>query len=54
MSQLDAMLTRVHLTLTFDLDLEFSRSNCISGMGGQIVSREWEVQLSWNEMDGSR
>ena len=35
MSQLDAMLTRVPLTLTFDL--EFSRSNCISGMGGLIV-----------------
>ena len=32
MSQLDAMLTRVPLTLTFDR--EFSRSNCISGMGG--------------------
>ena len=35
MSQLDAALTGVPLTLTFDL--EFSRSNCISGMGGQIV-----------------
>ena len=35
MSQLDAMLTRVPLTLTFDL--EFSRSDCISGMGGPIV-----------------
>ena len=31
MSQLDATLTRVPLTLTFHL--EFSRSNCISGMG---------------------
>ena len=39
MSQLDAMLTRVPLTLTFDLDfdLEFLWSNCISGMGGPIV-----------------
>ena len=35
MSQLDASLTGVSLTLTFDL--EFSRSNCISGMGGPIV-----------------
>ena len=35
MSQLDAMMTRVSLTLT--VDLEFSRSNCISGMGGPIV-----------------
>ena len=32
-SQLDVTLTRVPLTF----DLEFSRSNCISGMGGQIV-----------------
>ena len=43
MSQLDATLTRVPLTLTFDL--EFSRSNCISGMGGSIVmerkGQEW-------------
>ena len=39
MSQLDTALTGVPLTLTFDL--EFSRSNCISGMGGQIV-KEWE------------
>ena len=38
MSQLDAVLTGVLLTLTFDL--EFSRSNCISGMGGWIVM-EW-------------
>ena len=36
MSQLDAMLTRVHLTLTLTFDLEFSRSNCISGKGGPI------------------
>ena len=40
MSQLDAALTGVPLTLTFDL--EFSRSNCISGMGGPIVmERRW-------------
>ena len=43
MSQLDATLTRVPLTLTFGL--EFLRSNCISGMGGPIVmeqrGREW-------------
>ena len=32
MSQLDATLTRVALTLNFQ---------------GQIVSREWEAQLSW-------
>ena len=35
MSQLDVMLTRVALTLTFDL--EFLRSDCISGMRGPIV-----------------
>ena len=35
MVQLDAMLTRVPLTLTFDL--EVSKSNCVSGMGGRIV-----------------
>ena len=35
MSQLNAALTGVPLILTFDL--EFSRSNCISGMGGPIV-----------------
>ena len=35
MCQLDTALTGVPLTLTFDL--EFSRSNCISGMGGPIV-----------------
>ena len=38
-SQLDATLTRVPLTLTFDL--EFSRSNYILGMGGPIVM-EWK------------
>ena len=35
MSQLDTALTGVPLILTFDL--EFSRSNCISRMGGPIV-----------------
>ena len=42
MSQLDATLTRVPLTLTFDL--EFLGSNCISGMGGPIVieRKGWE------------
>ena len=35
MSQLDTALTGVPLTFTFDL--EFSRSNCILGMGGPIV-----------------
>ena len=40
MSQLDAMLTRVPLTLTFDL--EFLRSNCISGLGGPIVTERKE------------
>ena len=33
MSQLDATLTRVPLTLTFELTFNFQ---------GQIVSREWE------------
>ena len=37
MSQLDATLTRVPLTLNFDL--EFSRSNCISGIGGPIAMK---------------
>ena len=37
MSRLDATLTRVPLTLTLTFDLEFSRANCISGMGGTIV-----------------
>ena len=41
MSQQDATLTRVSLTLTLTFDLEFSRSNCISGMGGPIVM-EWK------------
>ena len=42
MSQLDAALTGVPLTLT--LDLEFSRSNCILGVGGTIVMEQkgWE------------
>ena len=35
MNQLDAMRTGVPLTLTFDL--EFSRSNCISRMGGPFA-----------------
>ena len=35
---MDAMLTRVHLTLTFDFEL--SRSNCISRMGGPIVMEQ--------------
>ena len=43
MSQLDAALTAVPLTLTFDLNFQ-----------GQIVSREWEARLSWNERDKSR
>ena len=32
-------------SLTFTFDLEFSRSNCISGMGGPIVI-EWKGQES--------
>ena len=49
MSQLDAMLTRVPLTLTFDLDfdLEFLRSNCISGMGGPFVIERRGTELIW-------
>ena len=38
MNQLDAKRTRVPLTLTLTFDLEFLRSNCISGMGGLIVT----------------
>ena len=38
MSQKDAALTGVLLTFAFDL--EFSRSNCISGMGGLIVMEQ--------------
>ena len=34
-NELDAMLTRLPLTLTFDLD--FLRLNCILEMGGSIV-----------------
>ena len=41
--QLDAMLTRVPLTLNFDL--KFSRSNCISGMGGPIVMEQKGQEL---------
>ena len=42
MSQQDAALTGVLLTFAFDLG--FSRSNCISGMGGPIVMERkgWE------------
>ena len=42
MSHLDAVLTGVFLSFAFDL--EFSRSNCISGMGGPIVMERkgWE------------
>ena len=42
MSQQDTALTGVPFTLTFDL--EFSRSNCISGMWGPIVMEQkgWE------------
>ena len=39
MSQLDAALTGVPLTLNFQ---------------SQIVSREWEARLSWNKRDGDR
>ena len=39
MSQQDTVLTGVLLTFAFDL--EFSRSNCILGMGGPIVM-EWK------------
>ena len=46
MSALDATLTRVPLTLTFDL--EFSRSNCISGMGGPIAKeRKGQESIRW-------
>ena len=38
MSQLDAALTGVPLTLTFD----FSRLDCISGMGGPLVMERKE------------
>ena len=42
MSQQDAVITGVLLTFAFDL--EFSRSNCISGMGDLIVMERkgWE------------
>ena len=42
MSQMDDTLTRVPLSVTFDL--EFSRSNRISGMRGPIVMERkgWE------------
>ena len=48
MSQLDAPLTRVPLTLTFDL--EFS-SNYISGMGGPIVmERNGRESIGWPDV----
>ena len=47
MSQLDATLTRVPLTLTFDL--ESWRSNCISGMAGPIVME----RKGWELVDGT-
>ena len=42
MSHLDATLTRVPVTVTFDLDFWpwNLRSNCISGMGGSIVMEQ--------------
>ena len=40
MGQLDAMQTRVPLTLTLTFDLEFSRSNCISGTEDPIVMEQ--------------
>ena len=45
MSQLDAALTRVPLTLTLTFDPEFWRSKHISGMGGPIVMEQkgWEL-----------
>ena len=92
MSQPDATLTMVHLTLTLTLKLYFGngRPDChgtkgtgVNGMPwcetlrkwvnwmlrwlgylwprpltlnfeSQIVSREWEARLSWNERDGIR
>ena len=51
MSQVDATLTRVPLTLTFDLDIELSRSNCISGMGGPIVmERKWREAIAYPDV----
>ena len=44
MTQLDATLNKVPLILTFDL--EFLRSNCISGMGGPIVmEQKWQESI---------
>ena len=43
MSQLDAVLTGVPLTLT--IDLEFSRPNCISSIGGPIVIERMRQEL---------
>ena len=49
MSQLAATPTRLPLTLTFDL--EFSRSNCISGMGRRIVmERKERVSIGCPDM----
>ena len=39
MSQQDAALTGV--VVTFAFDFQFSRSDCISGMGGLIIM-EWK------------
>ena len=41
MSQLDAVLTGEPLTLTLNVE-------------AQIVSREWETPMSWNEIDGNQ
>ena len=37
------------VTLSYDLDLGFSRSNFENA-----VSQEWEGQLTWNQRDVSR
>ena len=37
------------VTLSYDLDLGVSRSNCENA-----VSQEWEGQLAWKEKDVSR
>ena len=37
------------VTLSYDLDLGFSRSNFKNA-----VSREWEGRLTWNQRDVSR
>ena len=65
MSQLDATLTRVPLTLTLTFDLwpwifkvkmylQNRRPDFLTlNFQGQIVSQEWEAQMSWNEGDKS-